>query len=151
VRAEIRLAKKLEEESGKRKLFPITVMPFDELADRPSELDDLLGFYIPDFSEWQVPSSYERLFGSLVRDLKDQERGLTNRELEQIKFFSGHGNGYVHPRKNPDFKQGEKGTDGLWLDLECNYCLGQVWFDIITRQYRCSKCSSLDDHPYMSL
>ena len=82
VMTEIRRAKKVEREQGRRKLFPIRLVNFETIqnwecfdADSGKDLAaEVRGYYIPDFSNWKDHDSFEREFAKLLRDLKATEK-----------------------------------------------------------------------------
>jgi uncharacterized protein YjbI with pentapeptide repeats len=81
VRTELRKAFKLERQSGKRKLFPISLVNFDiirqwECFDADSGKDlgvELREYFIPDFSGWDESWRFEAAFSRLLNDLRNDE------------------------------------------------------------------------------
>jgi hypothetical protein len=92
VRDEIRRARKAEVREGRRKLFPIRLMGYEELEPWDSFYADLAEdvaqeireYYIPDFTKWEEdPKSFEASFARLIRDLKattSDSSGVRGRE-----------------------------------------------------------------------
>ncbi len=78
VMTEIRKARKTEIEENRRKLFPITIVDFDEIkawkcfdADSGKDLAiEVREYFIPDFSNWKDHDAFEAAFDRLLRDLK---------------------------------------------------------------------------------
>jgi TIR domain/CHAT domain len=81
VATEIRKARKIESKDGKRKLFPIRLVPFDVIrdwerfdADSGKDLGvEIREYFIPDFSKWKDQDAFETAFARLLRDLKAEE------------------------------------------------------------------------------
>jgi len=81
VKTELRRAFRLEREEGKRKLFPIALVPFSALKKWEC-FDSDLGmdlavkvreyFIPPDFSNWKDHDAFEAGFTRLLKDLKDE-------------------------------------------------------------------------------
>jgi uncharacterized protein YjbI with pentapeptide repeats len=78
VKTEIRRARRYEVKAGQRKLFPISLAPFDAIRDWEA-FDADIGkdmaievreYFIPDFSRWKDQDAYEKAFDRLLRDLK---------------------------------------------------------------------------------
>ncbi|HET9184294.1 MAG TPA: toll/interleukin-1 receptor domain-containing protein [Candidatus Angelobacter sp.] len=78
VRTEIRKAAKRQAQEKKDVLFPVSLVPFDQLRewecwdgdlgkDLASEIREYL---IPDFSRWKEHDLYSKSFGKLLRDLR---------------------------------------------------------------------------------
>jgi hypothetical protein len=80
VKTELREAFKLERREGKRKLFPIGLVPYSAVrdwecfdADHGKDLAvEIREYFIPDFTNWKDPDAFEAAFGRLLRDLKDE-------------------------------------------------------------------------------
>lgn len=78
VETEIAHARQRELKEGKRVLFPISLAPFSDvvnwtLFDADTGKDsarEIRQYFIPDFSNWLDPTSYEAAFTRLIRDLK---------------------------------------------------------------------------------
>lgn len=79
---EILRARKVEVEENRRKLYPIRLVDFETIqkwecfdADSGKDLAvELREYYIPDFSNWEDPDSFEMEFAKLLRDLKAIQR-----------------------------------------------------------------------------
>ena len=81
VKLEIAKARKAERDGGRRKLFPIALVPYDKIQQwqclDPHTGEDLASeirqYFLPDdFSNWQDHASFERAFAALLRELKAQ-------------------------------------------------------------------------------
>jgi hypothetical protein len=78
---EIQKARKTEIDEKRRKLFPITIVAYDKVkawkcfdADTGKDLaKEVREYFIPDFSNWKDPDSFEKAFDRLLRDLKAEE------------------------------------------------------------------------------
>lgn len=78
VKTEIRNARRDERKTGKRKLFPVRLMDFEQIrnwsefdADTGKDLGaELREYFIPDFSHWKEHDKFEAAFTRLLRDLK---------------------------------------------------------------------------------
>jgi uncharacterized protein YjbI with pentapeptide repeats len=78
VKTEIANARMREEREHKQLLFPITLVPFEEvkkwrLFDADTGIDsarEIREYFIPDFSNWKEHDSYRVAFDRLVKDLK---------------------------------------------------------------------------------
>lgn len=81
VMTEIRRARKVELKENRRKLFPIRLVDYETLqawecfdADTGEDLaTEVRQYFIPDFSNWKEHDAFERAFGRLLRDLRDEE------------------------------------------------------------------------------
>ena len=82
VRTELRRARRQEKRENRRKLFPITLIPFDpairewECFDADSGKDlgvEVREYFIPDFSNWKDHDAFESAFARLLRDLRAEE------------------------------------------------------------------------------
>lgn len=81
VMTEIRRARKVEIAEKRRKLFPIRLVDFEAIkrwecfdADSGKDLAvEMREYFIPDFSNWKNPDSYQKAFDRLLRDLKASE------------------------------------------------------------------------------
>lgn len=81
VQTEIREARKEEVRSGKRKLFPISLVDYSSLrewrcfdGDTGKDLArEVREYYIPDFSNWASRNAYQIAFAHLLRDLNASE------------------------------------------------------------------------------
>lgn len=75
---EIKWARKRENESGKQKLFPITLAPYRELdnwdlfdTDTATDLAaEVRSYHIPNFTRWKDHDSYQKGLEGLLNDLK---------------------------------------------------------------------------------
>jgi uncharacterized protein YjbI with pentapeptide repeats len=82
VKTEIRKARRVEISENRRKLFPISLEPFDiirnwECFDADSGKDlgvEIREYFIPDFSNWKDHDEFEEAFKRLLRDLRVVER-----------------------------------------------------------------------------
>jgi hypothetical protein len=78
VQTEVRKARSLEVREGKRKLFPISLVPFERMREWESFYSDLgedvaeeiRQYFIPDFSAWKDHDAFEAAFARLLADLK---------------------------------------------------------------------------------
>ena len=78
VGTEIANARDREARESKQLLFPITVVPFEEIkkwklfdADRGKDsAREVREYFIPDFSNWKNHDSYQEAFQRLLSDLK---------------------------------------------------------------------------------
>jgi hypothetical protein len=83
VKTEIAKARRKEIEQGRRALFPVRVVEFDEIqkwecfdADTCTDsARDVREYFIPDFSNWKDHAAYRKAFDRLLRDLKDEGTG----------------------------------------------------------------------------
>lgn len=81
VKTEIRKARRIEIRENRRKLFPISLVPFEVIrdwecfdADTGKDLGvEIREYFIPDFSEWKSHDSFEAAFKRLLRALKVEE------------------------------------------------------------------------------
>ena len=81
VNTEIYKARKKEKQTGKKVLFPISIMPHQKIVDwecfdADTGMDmarDIRKFYIPDFSDWKDHDSFQAEFERLVRDFQGTE------------------------------------------------------------------------------
>jgi hypothetical protein len=81
VRREIRSARGQEAAEGRRKLFPIRLVPIEaikswECVDPRTGQDfaeEVLRYHIPDFSNWKDHDAFEAAFARLIRDLTATE------------------------------------------------------------------------------
>jgi hypothetical protein len=81
VRTEISEARQKELNQGVRVLLPIGLVPFSTIREwRCFDADmgkdsarEIREYYIPDFSNWKNPHSYQKAFEGLVRDLRVTE------------------------------------------------------------------------------
>jgi hypothetical protein len=78
VKTEIYNARQQEVGENRRKLFPISLAPFDT-ARQWKAFDADVGkdtarevreYFVPDFSQWEQHSHYQKAFDRLLRDLK---------------------------------------------------------------------------------
>jgi hypothetical protein len=78
VKTEIANARAKEAQQRRQMLFPISLMPFNQvkgwkLFDDDTGMDsarEIREYFIPDFSNWKDPNSYTKALERLVRDLK---------------------------------------------------------------------------------
>ena len=82
VREEIRRAREREKETGKQKLFPISLVDYNHVktwqlrTSGPEDLaDEIRQYYIPEFQGWSDETTYGTALGRLLKDLKDDEPG----------------------------------------------------------------------------
>lgn len=89
---EIRNALRIESEEDRRKLFPISLVNFDEIrkwkcldTDSGDDLaEEVRSYHIPDFSDWKNHDSFEKGFARLLRDLRaEEERQSAQAETRQ--------------------------------------------------------------------
>lgn len=81
VKTEIAKARKREVRDNRRILFPIRLAPFETLRDwecfdadaGKDSAREIREYFIPDFSNWTNPDSYEEAFRRLIADLKSRE------------------------------------------------------------------------------
>lgn len=82
VQQEIRRARKIELESGRRKLFPIRLLDYETLqqwvcmdtASVEDVAEEVRSYFIPDFSNWKSYDDFEKGFARLLDDLKQSQR-----------------------------------------------------------------------------
>jgi uncharacterized protein YjbI with pentapeptide repeats len=80
VKTEIANARAREQQQGRQMLFPIALVPFEQLKawkcfDAGTGIDsarEIREYFVPDFSKWKEHDSYHVAFERLVRDLKAQ-------------------------------------------------------------------------------
>ena len=78
VKTEIRRARREEVKAGRRKLFPISLVPFKAIRDWEAfDADvgkdiavEVREYSIPDFTCWKDHDAYQKAFDRLLRDLK---------------------------------------------------------------------------------
>ena len=78
VETEIRKTRRMEQQTGQQKLFPIRLVDMATLhdwerfdADTGEDLAaEVRKYYIPDFSNWKDHDAFEAAFSKLLRDLK---------------------------------------------------------------------------------
>lgn len=78
VATEIKRTRKHEQKDERQRLFPISLVPYDELrdwelfdADTGTDLAaEIRSYFIPDFSNWKDHDSYKEAFDRLLEDLK---------------------------------------------------------------------------------
>jgi uncharacterized protein YjbI with pentapeptide repeats len=99
VKTEIANARAREEREGRQMLFPVTLVPFEQVRgwrcfDADTGIDsarEVREYFIPDFSRWTNHDAYQKAFERLLRDLKkagestagangDGERSSQNRD-----------------------------------------------------------------------
>jgi TIR domain/Pentapeptide repeats (8 copies) len=82
VMTELRKARQAEQQSGKRKLFPVRLVDLETLrdwecfdADTGKDLAvEVREYFIPDFSNWKDHDQFEAAFERLLKDLRAEER-----------------------------------------------------------------------------
>ena len=75
---EIRWARKREKQEGQQKLFPISLIDYEniqdwELFDADTATDlaaEIRSYFIPDFTNWKDHDSYQNAFKRLLMDLQ---------------------------------------------------------------------------------
>jgi len=78
VKTEVANARAKEEQQNRQMLFPISLVPFDQikkwkLFDADTGIDsarEIREYFVPDFSDWKDHDSYAKAFDLLVRDLQ---------------------------------------------------------------------------------
>lgn len=78
VKTEIANARAKEQQKERQMLFPLTLAPFERIRewkcfDADTGTDsarEIREYFLPDFSNWTDPESYQRAFNRLLRDLK---------------------------------------------------------------------------------
>lgn len=78
VKHEIKKARQEEREQNKRKLFPISIVPFEKIkqwelidADEGRDLaQEIREYYIPDFSDWKNHDTFAKEFAKLRKDMQ---------------------------------------------------------------------------------
>lgn len=78
---EMKRTRKHEKQDQRQRLFPISLMPYDELkewelfdADTGTDMAaEVRSYFIPDFSNWKNHDSYKKAFKRLLKDLKAGE------------------------------------------------------------------------------
>lgn len=83
VETEIRRARKVEVQEGRRKLFPIRLVSYERLlewecfdSDTGEDLArEVREYFIPDFSNWKEHDAFEAGFERLLKDLRAAETG----------------------------------------------------------------------------
>jgi hypothetical protein len=81
VKTEIRSAKRKEMQHKRRVLFPIRLVPLEEIKtwtlfdpDAGTDLAaEIRGYFMPDFSNWKDDVSFEDAFARLLNDLRASE------------------------------------------------------------------------------
>jgi TIR domain len=84
---EIQRAREAEMKENRRKLFPISIVGFDQVkawkrfdADSGKDLArEVREYFIPDFSNWKDHDAFEQAFARLLRDLRDEETKATSK------------------------------------------------------------------------
>jgi len=82
VKTEIAHARQKELNAKRRVLFPISLVPFEEIkawknfdADTGKDsAKEIREYFIPDFTEWKQHDSYSKAFERLLRDLKAEDK-----------------------------------------------------------------------------
>ncbi|MFL6353562.1 MAG: hypothetical protein ACJ74Z_17160 [Bryobacteraceae bacterium] len=80
-------ARDREEKQKRQMLFPITIVPFEQVKtwkcfDAGTGIDfgrEIREYFIPDFSTWKDHDSYQKAFERLVNDLKAPAEKATRR------------------------------------------------------------------------
>ena len=78
VKTEIYHARQQETKSGRRKLFPVSLVPFETIrswkafdADSGKDMArEVREYFVPDFLNWKDHDAYQKTFDRLLRDLK---------------------------------------------------------------------------------
>lgn len=78
VKTEIYTARQQKVKKGRRKLFPISLVPFETIrswqafdADTGTDMArEVREYFVPDFSNWKDHNAYLKAFDRLLRDLK---------------------------------------------------------------------------------
>ncbi len=78
VKTEIAKARKREVREGKRVLFPVRLVSFNQIRDwecfdgdtGKDSAREIREYFIPDFNSWKDHDAYKRAFDRLLRDLK---------------------------------------------------------------------------------
>lgn len=78
VKTEVYNARQLEAKENKRKLFPISLVEYEQVrkweafdADIGKDMArEVREYYIPDFTHWKDHDAYQKAFDRLIRDLK---------------------------------------------------------------------------------
>jgi hypothetical protein len=81
VKTEIAKARKKEIQQGRRVLFPIRLVSFEEIRDwncfdadtGKDSAREIREYFIPDFSNWKSHDTYKTAFDRLLTDLKTEE------------------------------------------------------------------------------
>jgi hypothetical protein len=92
VKTEIANARQREVQEKRQMLFPVTLVPFEQIREwKAFDADtgknsarEIREYFIPDFSNWKDHDSYQKAFDRLLRDLK-AERGARNPEADRTK------------------------------------------------------------------
>lgn len=82
VKTEIATARQRETREKRQMLFPISLVPFEQIRDwKAFDADigkdsarEIREYFIPDFSNWKDHDSYQKAFDRLLRDLKAEQR-----------------------------------------------------------------------------
>ncbi len=82
VRLEIKRAQRKEQETDTDVLFPIALVPYDEIrawewidSDTGEDLaKKVRAYHIPDFSAWKQEGDFEEAFADLMRDMRETKR-----------------------------------------------------------------------------
>jgi hypothetical protein len=85
VKTEIANARQREIKENRQILFPISLVPFEQIKQwRAFDADtgkdsarEVREYYIPDFSKWKDHDSYQKAFERLLGDLKAEARNAT--------------------------------------------------------------------------
>lgn len=85
VKTEIANARAREEQQKRQMLFPITLVPYQQikgwkLFDGDTGIDsarEIREYFVPDFSNWKDHDSYQKAFERLLRDLQAEAREAT--------------------------------------------------------------------------
>lgn len=83
IKTELRGALAAERRQARRKLFPISLVPFKVIrdweafdADRGKDMGvEVREYFIPDFSNWKDHDAYQKAFDRLLRDLEPEQTG----------------------------------------------------------------------------
>ena len=82
VRREVERAREKERQTGKEVLFPIGLVPFEQIrawgcldVDTGEDLaKKVREYHVPDFTNWKDHDAFEAAFGKLMEDLKAEEK-----------------------------------------------------------------------------
>jgi uncharacterized protein YjbI with pentapeptide repeats len=92
VKTEIANARQREIREGRQVLFPIALVPYDNIKQRKAfdadtgkdSAREIREYFIPDFSNWETPDSYKKAFQRLLRDLKSRVRRAKRHQTNSV-------------------------------------------------------------------
>jgi len=92
VRHEIKRARQKERDTGREVLFPIGLVPHNEIkkwecldSDTGEDLaEKVREFHIPDFSNWKHEDDFEKAFADLMRDLRREDEKRAREEQKSV-------------------------------------------------------------------